>query len=458
MPIKSPAYSGGPQCLPGLPPRSGLSNGPHRSGAYQSSAARVSLLERFHVVVLLFVLPCTVFWWPVYSSATSGNLTLLDCTLLALWVTSLALFLGSHTQLPSMARRCASVCVFAILIGCCSALSTVVFGQTANLVGDLLRFMKVFGLPSIIPLSICLTPEVPIHRLLTGSALLSTSFNIGVQFTDYQDKLPLFTHFTDLSAGQAFRPTGAISNPNDYAYISIAGLAFAMAWWLSAKGSSTLPRLLCVAAMVASLYGIVTSGSRSAIAGLLCGAMYYTVKRGFSTAAKVGLVGLLVLIVSVGWQLSEVFRERMDAAITQGAQEMNVISRLEAQTIALRAWIAWPLGVGFSNMPEATTPYASGAQWVAAVQGSDNIYVDVLLGAGINGLAFLLLCFAGCWKLATSAPLGPRTGVFRSAIVCFFCCGFATMAPATVFVAPFFFTLVGLAALPEGPSRASRCP
>jgi hypothetical protein len=408
-------------------------------------------------MVLLSVLPCTVLWWPVYSSTTSGNLTLLDCTLVALWVTSLCLFLGSRKQLPILARRCASICIFAVLIGCCSALSTVLFGQTANLVGDLLRFMKQFGLPSIIPLSICLAPKVPIYPLLTGSALLSTSFNIAIQFTGYQDKLPLFTHFSDLSAGQIFRPTGAVSNPNDYAYISIAGLAFAMAWWFSAKRPSTLPRLLCITALIGALYGIVTSGSRSAVAGLLCGAIYYMMKRRIGIATKVGLVGGLLVIIIAGWQLSEVFRERMDAVITQGSQEMNVISRLEAQSIALKTWIVWPLGVGFSNMPEATTPYASGAQWVTAVQGSDNIYIDVLLGSGIEGLAFLLLCFAGCWKLAKIAPFGPRTGVFRSAIVGLLCCGFATMVPASVFVAPFFFTLVGLAGLLEKAPRALQC-
>ncbi|HLK67175.1 MAG TPA: O-antigen ligase family protein [Bryobacteraceae bacterium] len=422
----------------------------------QHSAGKGRILEGLHVVTLLSVLPCTVLWWPVYSSATFGNLTLLDCVLLALWITTLALFFSSHTRFPSLVRRCASVCAFAVLIGCCSAVSTVVFGRTAYLVDDLLRFMKVFGLPSIIPLSICLMPRYPIHRLLTVSALLATTFNIGVQFTDYQDKLPLFSHFSGLSAGQSFRPTGAISNPNDYAYISIAGLAFAMAWWTYARRSSVLSRLLCFGAIAATSFAIVTSGSRSAMAGLLCGAIYYMSKRGFSVAAKIGLATALVFIVVAGWQLSEVFRERMDAAITQRSQEMNVVSRAEAQAISLKTWIEWPLGVGFSNMPEATTPNANGATWVTAVQGSDSIYVNFLLGAGIQGFAFLLLCFAGCWKLATMAPLGPRTGVFRSAILCLMFCGFATIAPATIFVAPFFFTLVGFAALPERRDKVSR--
>jgi hypothetical protein len=431
-------------------------DGLHAVGLRPKPRVKTSFLERCHLVVLLSILPCTVVWWPVYKSSTSGNLTLQDCAFLALWITSGSLFLGSKTDSPALARRSAAVCIFAVLAGCCSALSSVAFGRTEKLVIDLLHFMKQFGLPSIIPLSICLAARFRIRRLLMVCALLSTTFNVGIQLTGYQDRLPLFTHFYDLSAGQIFRPTGALSNPNDYSYICVAGLALAIASWIGAKGSSTLTRILCGAAISASLYGIVVAGSRSALAGLFCGAVYYMVRRRFSVAARVALVAASILVVTAGWQLSEVFRERLDAVLTQRSQEMNVESRIEAQAIAFRTWTAWPLGVGFSNMPEATTPYANGAEWVTAVQGSDSIYVNILLGAGIGGLAFLLLCFAGCWKLATSVPLGPRNGVLRSAIVSQLFCGLATMAPATIFVAPFFFTLVGLAALPERSRVAPR--
>lgn len=447
-PVRRPWPSAGPELLRAILPQSLRKN---------TDRVKTSFLERLHAVVLLLVLPCTVFWLPLHSDEALGTLTLLDCTLLALWATSLALFFGSHTEHPLLARRCAAVCIFGLLVGCCYAVATVVFGQTVNLNRDLLRFMKIFGFPSIIPLSVCLASRVRrIHAILTGSALVSIVFNAGIALTGYQDQLPLFSRFSDLSGVQSFRPTGAVSNPNDYAYISIAGLAVALASWCSVKTSRKLVRGFCSLAIVAALYGIVTSGSRSAMVGLLCGALYYTMRQNSSIAARVGLAGAVIVFVASGWQLSEVFRERLDTALTQKTEELNFAGRLEAQTIALRSWVSWPLGVGASNMPDATAPYAGNAQWVVSVQGSDSIYVDTLLGAGIAGLAFLLLCLGSCWKLAASSVETSRTGVLRAGILSMLCIGFASVAPATSFVAPFFFVIVGLAALPESPPKEAR--
>src|ERR1035441_10926993 len=53
------------------------SDWPRHVGARHNSAAKIGLLEGFHVLVLLCVFPCTVFWWPVYRSNVYGNLVLL---------------------------------------------------------------------------------------------------------------------------------------------------------------------------------------------------------------------------------------------------------------------------------------------------------------------------------------------------------------------------------------------
>jgi hypothetical protein len=292
-------------------------------------------------------------------------------------------------------------------------------------------------------------------RLVAASALVSTTFNVAVQLTGYQDRLPLFSEFTNLVVDQTFRPTGAVSNPNDYGYISILGLAFGVAMYFTTR-FAPISRLLYSTAIVASLYGVVTSGSRSAIVGVFGGAMYFIAKRGVSIPKKFGLVSLMVLVLVVGWKGSSVFQQRMDSAITQKLGEANVAGRTEAQSIALRTSLAWPMGVGFSNMFAATSPYVGDAQLVVAVQGSDNIYVDFLLGAGVFGLASLLLCFRACWGLARTATLTPKRVVLQAAIVCILITGLGSISPASMFVAPFFFALVGVAALPETPEIVRR--
>jgi O-antigen ligase len=431
-------------------------NLPGRPEADPALAAGADLLVRFHTLALLSVFPCTMLWWPLYRSSSFSNFILLDCAYLALWVTSLALLLG-RGQLPWLGRQCVKLCVFGLVAAWCSAIGSLVFGQTARLAIDLLRQLRGLGFASIIPLSMYLASTVRIRRWVAVSVLLSTTFNVGVQFTGYQEKLPLFNEFRDLNWQQTLRPTGAVSNANDYAYISLLGLAIAIALWSSIRRSAAFPRLLCFTAVGASLYGVLSSGSRSAMVGLLCGAVYYITKRRISTGKKLGLIALTVLALAIAWRASSVFQERMDLAMTQRMEERDLASRIEAQSICLRTWVAWPLGVGFSNMPEATAPYAGEAALVrGAVVGSDNIYVDYLLGAGIQGLAFLLLCFGACWKLAKAAGVASGNAVLQSAIVALLCCGFASVAPASMFVAPFFFAVVGIAALPEGPLPKGR--
>ena len=346
-------------------------------------------------------------------------------------------------------RRSFKICVFALLAAGSSLFGSMAYGNTSKMTVDLLRLMKEFGFASIIPLGLVLAPKRNIYQLVTLSILLSTSFNVAIQFTGYQDLLPIFVQFADLGYTQRFRPTGAVSNPNDFAYISAMGLAFAVASWMTARGTRLSSRAVPLVGMLLCLYGIVTSGSRSAIVGVLFGGMFYLARAKNTFETKLWLSVIVALALIIGWNASPVFQRRMDLALTDRLQEPSLGGRIEAQLIAVRTWYESPLGVGVSNMPEATRPYSGDAEAVVAVTGSDNIYVDFLLGSGIEGLAFLLLCFGTCWRLTTTLSVTSATIVYRSAVVFTLSAGLATIAPASTFVAPFFFALVGVAAIPR---------
>lgn len=415
---------------------------------------RSSLLEHVHTVVLFAVLPCTVFWFPVLSSEVLGNMILSDTVLLLLWLTTLSI-LVRRTNLSVRIRRCVKLCVFAVLAGFCSAIGSLLFGQTANLASDVLRHMKVWGLPSIIPLGISLSSGARIGRLIAISAIVGATFNVAVEFTHSQEKLPLFTELSDLSSSVAYRiddpnsrATGSVSNPNDFAYVCIIGLGFVGSLYFTAKRSAILLRLACLPFVAGLLYGLVASGSRSAIVGALGGAAYYVTKGKIGTLKKATLFAVLAVALVFGWRESSIFQERMSAAVIQGSEEANFAGRAAAQAIALRTWLAWPLGVGAANRRGATASYVSQSTTVAVVETSDSIYIDSLLTSGLEGFALLCLCLGTCWKLATDVPLTSRTAVIRATILAVFICGFASVAPATSFVAPFFFALAGVSAIP----------
>lgn len=407
--------------------------------------AGVSLLRLIHVLVVLLVPPCTVVWYPLLRSSAFGNLALLDLVLATLWVTSLSLLLRRHWKTQRI-RQCAAICVFALLTICASSLASLIFGNPQDLVGDFLRHMKGWGLASIIPLGMSLIPSARAHRLIAAVALLSTTFNVVIQFTAYQRDLPLFDEYSELKDVQDSRPTGAVSNPNDFAYISTMGFGFAAVLFFSRRRQTLLRAAVCLIGCALSVYGLLSSGSRSALIGTAAGAIYYITRRRIKASRKMALIGFSIMAVAIGWGQSSTFQERMSSAATDRLGELSFAGRNEAQTIALRTWLVWPLGVGYQNMASATEPYSGNAEFVSSVQGSDSIYVDTLLSSGIEGMACLLLCFGICWKVATAGPGAPGATILQAAILAMFICGFASVTPASSFVAPFFFSLVGLAA------------
>ena len=164
------------------------------------------------------------------------------------------------------------------------------------------------------------------------------------------------------------------------------------------------------------------------------------------------MTALLDEIAAQGYHLSALFPATMPLYRSLGWELAGA-----RDTVVIPARSLLRLVPPDAQPPEAGTVPATGlrragsgdAEAVVAVTGSDNIYVDFLLGSGIEGLAFLLLCFGTCWRLTTTLSVTSATIVYRSAVVFTLSAGLATIAPASTFVAPFFFALVGVAAIPR---------
>jgi hypothetical protein len=96
-------------------------------------------------------------------------------------------------------------------------------------------------------------------------------------------------------------------------------------------------------------------------------------------------------------------------------------------------------------MPTATSEFSQNAQSFTAVTGSDSMYFDFLVATGAPGFLCVILCFRNCWRLADFRRLPVEATYLRAGMVAAFVFGIASFAPASVFVAPFFFTVAGLA-------------
>ncbi len=319
------------------------------------------------------------------------------------------------------------------------------FDQSVN---EILLHLKRFGFASVIPLAMvqCASPAF-LHRaryILMICLLILVFFLLAPEFRDF---LPVFDNMTNLES-MGNRALGCITNPNDLAYISVCAAATLCALQTNARLFTFVGLAGFLIALGCATFLIIESGSRSGLLGALAAIFYYVCKSRASPGKKTFLLVVLVLVGVVALQYSEVFKERMTDIYTQGVNEGNFAGRLESQKIAFLTALENPLGVGFKNFIEVTHDYSHHFNF-AEVSGSDSIYIDFLLGAGVLGLVALLTCFILCWRFIRSIAAGQERSatILHAGCLAAFIFGFAAVSPASVFVSPFFFFLVGSASL-----------
>jgi hypothetical protein len=318
-------------------------------------------------------------------------------------------------------------------------------GQPAN---EMLFHLKRFGFASVMPLAMV---QCGLQRFLQGIRYM-LMLCIAVQVfallaPEIRDALPVFAQMAGAEI-KVSRALGLFTNPNDLAYFTVCTMANLLAIRANTRRASPIGTIYFVSTLCGAGYLLIESASRSAVIALLAAYIYYFSKGHAGIKKKAFIGGALVLAGAFALNYSDVFLERMSDAYLHGTKELNLVGRLEAQKIAALAALENPLGVGFRNFPEATHALSQSAYFLE-VSGSDSIYVDFLLGAGFLGFLALIACFALCWRFIRSTAPGQDQPaiILRSGCLAAFIFGLATIAPASVFVAPSFFFLVGSAAL-----------
>jgi hypothetical protein len=403
-----------------------------------------TLLTTLHGLLLMLALPFAVLWIPLVQVQGTGTLTVLDCVLLLLVSTTLLRLLVTKSRTFSTGRAL-RIALYGSAPALFAVLGALLFDPQSRLTPEILQHAKRFGLPAIIPLAMLMAPAkyVPRIRVVAVVALLIT---VLIPFTPFADSLPLHDIRNDQSGGKGDeRGSGSLSNPNDFAYISLLGALIGLSHAAGRRDKRFWRRWWATVAISAGLLGIVTSASRSGIAAALLAAAYIVFCSTLSFPQKLSLAGILGAALLVGWQVSAVYQDRMAMAMTENIREASTVARIEAQSVAFRTWLAHPLGVGFSNMQTATSEFSQHAQSFTAVTGSDSIYVDFLLGTGAVGFVCLILCFRNCWRFAGVRNMPVEGTYLKAGMLAAFCFGLATVSPASYSVAPFFFTAAGLA-------------
>jgi O-Antigen ligase len=317
----------------------------------------------------------------------------------------------------------------------------VIFDSQSPLFGDIMRHVKRFGFPAVIPLAMLMSPARRLPRIRVA-VIASLLLMVLIPRTPLMALLPISSNTVDLSggAGGDARASGSLSNPNEYAYVSLLAAFVGLSHAVGMRGNRRSRRLWATLAVVAGLTGIVTSASRSGMAAALVAVAYILFHSKLSHLKKLGTVVVLAAAMLIGWRASAVYQDRMTTAMEERSQDANFAGRVKAQSDAFRAWLNYPFGVGFVNFATAInseTPATGG--------GSDSIYFDFLLATGAPGFLCIVFCFRNCWKMGDLRQVPVEMTYLKAGMIAAFVFGMASVSPASAFVAPFFFTLVGLA-------------
>jgi len=406
---------------------------PVTTWAGELSPRRTGALPACGRVLLLAGVACSLVWFPVARTG-AGTIAGSDVVLLALWVvTAVDLAVRGASDLDVEAP---SIVVLALAIAVLAALGSELSRTSGRGTFEFMLFMKRFGLAAVIPLAAARfgSPSVATGlRVLTALAMVAL-----VVFALRPELHDLLPKPDDWEEGRGMeRAMGLGMNPNNLAYAAVA---------LSVLHGAYLPRRPSLAAQTAlagvlagAAVCVILSGSRSGLAGALCALVFLLVRARLDARAKLGLTVSIALVVAGGLSASPVFQERLGRLYRLGLDEANVSGRVTAQSLALRASLEHPLGVGYRSIGWATRS----AHTSYAFETTDSVYLDTLLAAGVPGLLALLLLLRAAWRhVRRAGRSGREVPILQAGLVAFLCFGAATVVPVSVFLAPLFFTIV----------------
>ena len=396
----------------------------------------LALVARLGGALVVAVVPVSVLWLPIGHVPGAGNVTAADASLIALW--ALVGLTLAVRGLADLGARPLLIAILATGVGVLTGIGAAIYGGAGLFEFSLL--MKRFGLASILPVAaILFRSRSTAGWIRLASALAAIALAVFTLFPELQSHLPRPDAWDDLFAAEG-RAVGPLTNPNDLAYAAIALAILHGA--LLPRRPRLADRALLVAVLAAGATCAVTSGSRSGVLGLAAGVAYMLASSRVTLATRAAVLATTVAVFLGGIAYSAVFESRLAHAYQKGLQEENVYTRLEAQALAARTALVYPLGVGYTDFARVTARTGD-----VSFTTADSVYLDTLLGAGFLGLAGLLALLHVAWRHVGRAagPASLRGAVLRGGLVAFFIFGTATVVPISVFLSPLFFSLVAAA-------------
>jgi O-antigen ligase len=203
-----------------------------------------------------------------------------------------------------------------------------------------------------------------------------------------------------------FRPTGMLSDSNEYALVAGLWLPLAFLWAFGKR--PRWEKVFCLGCFAACLLGTTFAASRGGFLGLIA-SFLFLIWHSRRRARNLALVGVLLLPLALLTSHSAVDRFLHPEAGDQYAQQ----ARLVAWEAGWKMIKTHPmLGVGLGNFRPMMPAYR--AKGVEIVTLAHNTYVEIAADLGLPGLILFLGTWVASFRMLGRLRRGNQTGPMGS--------------------------------------------
>lgn len=292
-----------------------------------------------------------------------------------------------------------------------------------------------------------------IRRAVAASGIVAALYGI-LQYSGWDPWLPAWAYHVGEGATAIVRPPGTLGYANYFAayllFVAFAGI------WTALEEYGRAWRALGFAAFAAASVGVVVSGTRAAILGLVAGVLVFVALMWVRISLRATGVALGVSIVAVMALYWSPWGAQLRSRARWSAEEPLGGARLLLWRDSLRMAASRPV---FGYGPETFSAEFPRFQSRALAreypdfyhESPHNMFLDALVSQGLLGLAVLLgACALGCYaayQARNRAPLATSALAAALAATCI-------SQQFTVFVAStglFFFSVIAALAAINAP-------
>ncbi|WP_161487576.1 O-antigen ligase family protein [Paenisporosarcina indica] len=322
-----------------------------------------------------------VFWIPIFKIG-EFNITILDSFLVLIISYFLIKRFGNQNKIKKEKDEINPILILTILFLIPGTISAFYFSGINIAIISFLLGMKKWLIYSVF--------------LLLIPFMNSNSWKANLKIIIITILIMLGLNILSIISSEQLRIVSVFQNPNVYGIMCVFFFNISLGLITSTYVKGPLLKVSLIVSILFCVYGLVISGSRTAMFGFFLVTIYWLYsqkeKKAKLKLRSIILFGIFILIIFVLSNSNSL--NRWNDLLSNKEDTASVAYRGDAIKVGLRMFLDSPIvGYGNSNFSEFSGNYVNENALLInnQIQTTDNQYTDILLEGGIVGLAIFII-------------------------------------------------------------------